>query len=155
MRNYLVEEGAFVRTAYVADHAHVGEYSVVEAGARLAERCEVGLHCYVDGGSTLGVGVTLCPGARCIRSALGKNARLSYNAVAIDATIGKGAVIDAGAVARGKIPARAWVRGESQIIGWRCDCGALIEKGHPNKTHYECPDCQVNWDRAGDTIQRV
>lgn len=137
----------------------VGAFCFVAAGAVVGAGTRIQSHTSVWDGVVLGADVFVGPGAtftnvRRPRAAFPRAPRWDLTVVEDGATIGAGAVlvapvrvgrcamVGAGAVVVGDVPAHAVVAGNpARVIGWMCECGETRVRGEAAAAPPACPVC--------------
>lgn len=156
--------------ARVGADCNIGEGSFIESGARLGDRVTVKNGVYVWDGVTCQDGVFLGPACvltnrRRPRSQQGKTgpkppfdqtlikAGASIGAGAIlvaPVTIGRWAMVGAGAVVHRDVPDHALVVGNpARPIGWVCRCGQRLGDD------LICPDCGLEYTRTDQGLAQA
>ncbi len=152
----LVDPGAIVgaRTrvwafAHVCAGAVVGEdcnlcdHTFVEKGVRIGHRVTLKCGVYLWDGVVLDDDVFVGPGvafvndlrprsrkypAQFLKTHLQQGCTVGANATLLPVTIGRGAMVAAGAVVTRDVPAHALVRGNpARWVNWVCDCGETLD----------------------------
>lgn len=144
----------------------VGAFCFVADGARIGRGTRLQSHTSVWQGVTLGEDVFVGPGAmftnvRHPRAAhpraphwdetlVRDGATIGAHAVVVaPATIGRCALVGAGAVVTGDVPDHAIVGGSpARILGWACTCGETIARGKRTPSRARCARCKRQFSRG-------
>ena len=155
-------------TAKVGAGCSIGQNAYVGQHVTIGEGCKLQNNVSVYQGVTLGRGVfcgpscvftnDLTPRAKYPKGSAGYKRTLVKEGASIGAnatvvcghTVGKWALIGAGAVVASDVPDHALMLGvPARQAGWVCECG---QKLRPNGvTYYRCPDCGRNYRLCNDS----
>lgn len=145
--------------ATIAEDAVVGAFCFVGAGAVIGRGTRVQSHTSVWDGVVLGEDVFVGPGAmftnvRRPRAAWSRapdwdetrvedGATIGAHATLVaPITVGRAAMVGAGAVVTRDVPAHAIVVGvPARIVGWACACGATVSRARRRPARVECKEC--------------
>ncbi len=146
--------------AQLAPDVVIGAFCFVGAGAVIGPGTRIQSHTSVWDGVVLGSDVFIGPGAmftnvRRPRAAFPRAPQWDRTVVDDGATIGAGAVlvapvrvgrcamVGAGAVVVRDVPANAVVVGNpARVVGWVCECGEAVARGHQAPARPLCAQCQ-------------
>ena len=150
------EHCSFGQNVNVSNNVRVGDHVKVQNNVSLYEGVE--LEDYVFCGPSMVFTNELTPRSRYPQGSAGYKRRLVKEGATIGAnatvvcghTIGKCALIAAGAVVTKDVPDHALMAGvPARRIGWACECGAVLD----DELH--CPHCGRSYRIQGDGLEEM
>ena len=173
-KNYFVHE-----SSYIDDDVEIGEatkiwhFCHIQRGARIGKRCSLGQNvnvsnhvkvgdgCKIQNNVSLYEGVELENDVFCGPSCVFTNdltPRAKYPkgsaTVVCGHTVGKWALIGAGAVVASNVPDHALMLGvPAKQCGWVCECGQKLCPDHV--AQFRCPDCGRTYQLKEEQLEEI
>lgn len=144
----------------ISNHVTVGDGCKLQNNVSLYEGVE--LENYVFCGPSCVFTNDLTPRAKYPKGSAGYKKTLVKEGASIGAnativcghTIGKWALIGAGAVVVSDVPDHALMRGvPAKQKGWVCECGQILQNS--GITYLRCPDCGRNYKKNENLIEEI
>ena len=168
-KNYFVHESSYVEgNGKIGDGTKIWHFSHIMSNSEMGEKCNIGQNVVISPGVKLGNGVkiqnnvsvytgVICEddvflGPSCVfTNVINPRSFIERKSEYRD-TIGKYALIGAGAVVTKNIPDYALVMGNpARIKGYVCKCGEKLS--FDDNHHGTCPACGLNYTKDNDKVE--